>query len=57
MDQKNIMKQMLNFNKSAFESSFNMMTTLQDQTQKAAEMYLEQSKAWLPQEGKKVIDE
>jgi len=57
MNHKTIMKQMLDFNKNAFESSFNVMATLQDQTQRAAEMCLEQANCWLPQEGKKAIDE
>ena len=32
MDQKQIAKQMMEFNKTAFDNTFNAMTVLQDQT-------------------------
>jgi hypothetical protein len=57
MNQKRILKQMLDFNRSAFETSFNMISSLQDQTQRAAEMYLQHANQWLPQEQKNAIDE
>jgi len=55
MDQKKVLEQMLNFNKSAFKNTFNVMTMLQDQTERAAELCLKQAD-WLPQEGKKAVD-
>ncbi len=56
MDQKKMLKQMLDFNKTAFDNTFTAMTMLQEQTEKMANQFLEKA-AWLPQEGKKAIDE
>lgn len=56
MNRKKMIKQMLDFNKNAFENTFNIMATLQDQTQSNAQKCLEQA-SWLPGEGKKAIDE
>ena len=56
MDQKEIMKQMFQFNKTVFENAFNSMTLLQEQMEKATNMFLEQA-TWLPAQGKKVIEE
>jgi len=49
-------KQMIQFNKSAFDNSFAAMVTLQDQTEKMVNTFLEQA-TWLPEEGKKVVSE
>lgn len=56
MDQKAIFKQMVDFNKAAFDNTFSAMATVQDQTEKMAKTVLEQA-TWLPAEGKKVINE
>jgi len=56
MDQKEIVKQMIQFNKTAFENTFNSLAMLQDQMEKSMDMFLKQS-AWLPAEGKKVMEE
>ena len=56
MDQKDMIKQMINFNRSAFENTFNAMTLLQDQMEKMSMSFMEQA-TWLPEEGKKLIDE
>ncbi len=56
MDQKAIFKQMVDFNKAAFDNTFSAMATVQDQTEKMAKTVLEQA-AWLPEEGKKAINE
>jgi polyhydroxyalkanoate synthesis regulator phasin len=54
MEQYNqLFKQMINFNKTAFDNSFNAMVTLQEQTEKMVNTFLEQA-TWLPEEGKKV---
>ena len=55
MDQKQIAKQMIEFNKTAFDNSFNAMTTLQDQTEKLILNFLEKA-PWIPEEGKKAIN-
>jgi hypothetical protein len=56
MDPKQIAKQMIQFNKTAFDNTFNAMTVLQEQTEKMMGMYLDQAPL-LPAEGKKAINE
>lgn len=56
MDQRQIFKQMIDFNRSTFDNSFNAMVMLQEQTEKMANTILEQA-TWIPEEGKKVIKE
>jgi polyhydroxyalkanoate synthesis regulator phasin len=56
MEQKQIVKQMIDFNKTTFENTFNAITMLQDQTEKMVNMFLQQA-TWLPEEGKKVLNE
>ena len=56
MDQKAIFKQMVDFNKATFDNSFNAMGMVQEQAERMLNMSLEQA-TWLPEEGKKVIDE
>jgi polyhydroxyalkanoate synthesis regulator phasin len=54
MDPKQIAKQMIQFNKTAFDNTFNTMTVLQEHTEKMVDNYLEQS-AGIPAEGKKAV--
>lgn len=56
MDQKQIAKQMMEFNKTAFDNTFNAMTVLQDQTEKLVFRFLEKA-SWFPEEGKKAVTE
>ncbi|MEQ8253541.1 MAG: hypothetical protein ABRQ28_03025 [Smithellaceae bacterium] len=56
MDQTQIVKQMIEFNKTAFDNTFNAMAVLQDQTEKLIFHFLEKA-PWFPTEGKKAIDE
>jgi hypothetical protein len=56
MDQMQIAKQMMEFNKTAFDNSFNAMLALQDQTEKLVLSFLEKA-AWFPDEGKKAMNE
>lgn len=56
MDQKQIAKQMMDFNKTAFDNTFNAMTFLRDQTEKFTFRFLEKA-PWFPEEGKNVITE
>jgi len=56
MDQKQILKQMFNFNKMAFERSFSTMVIMQDQAEKMIGMWMDQNK-WFPEEGKKAMKE
>ena len=55
MDQKQMLKQMVAFNQTAFNNAFNAMTTLQDQFENVAKTMLEQA-TWLPAEGRKAIE-
>ena len=54
MDQKQIAKQMIQFNKTAFDSSFSAMTMVYEQNEKMLETFLTQTPG-LPEEGKKVV--
>lgn len=56
MDQKQIATQMINFNKSTFDSTFNAMVVLQDQAEKLVFSYLEKA-TWFPEEGRKAVNE
>ena len=56
MDPKQIAKQMIKLNKTAFDNTFDAMTVLQEQTEKMMSMYLEQAPL-LPAEGKKAIND
>ena len=51
-----ISKQMLDFNKMAFEKSFSAMVVMQDQAEKMFSMWMDQNK-WFPEEGKKSMVE
>ena len=54
MDQKKLFKQMLDFNQSAFENSFNAMVMLQEQAERVGNTILDQA-TWLPEEGRKAV--
>jgi len=54
MEPNAMLKQMLDFNKTAFDNSFTAMLTIQEQNAKMVNTFLEQA-AWMPEEGKKLI--
>ena len=56
MDQKQLVMQLIQFNKTSFDNTFNALSMLQDQTERMTESFLEQA-TWLPQEGRGVINE
>lgn len=56
MDQKQIAKQMIQFNKTALDNSFKAMTMVYDQNQKMVESMLQQS-TWLPENGRQAIQD
>jgi hypothetical protein len=56
MEQKQALKQMMEFNKAAVDNTFTAMTLLQEQTEKMINLSLEQA-AMLPKEGKKALTE
>ena len=56
MEQKQIAKQMMEFNKTAFDNSFSAMSALQDQTEKLVLSFLDKA-SWFPEEGKKAMND
>ena len=54
MDQNQIFKQMIDFNKATFDNSFSAMAMVQKQTEKMVSTMMDQA-AWLPEEGKKAV--
>ena len=56
MDQKQIARQMIQFNKTAFDNSFNAMTMVYEQNEKMIGTFLAQA-TWLPEDGKKAISD
>ena len=56
MDQNQMFKQMIDFNKTTFDNSLNAIGMLQEQTEKMFKTMLDQA-TWLPKEGRKAIDD
>lgn len=56
MDNMHIAKQMIQFNKAAFNNGFNAMTMVYEQNEKVADMFLTQA-TWVPEEGKKAVQD
>jgi len=54
MEQKKLFKQMIDFQKTTFDNSFNAMMTLQEQGEKMVNAFLEQA-VFLPEEGKAAV--
>jgi hypothetical protein len=56
MENNIIAKQIIDFHKSAFDSTFNSLNILQQQIEKMVQTFIQQS-TWLPVEGKAAINE
>jgi hypothetical protein len=56
MEQFDVIKQMVQFNKNAFDQGYNAMDMLQKQNEKMTNSFLDQA-TWLPEEGKKAVNE
>ena len=56
MEPKQIAKQMIDFNKTAFDNSFEALAVLQDQTEKMVNAIIEQN-TLIPEEGKKAVSD
>ena len=56
MDQKQFLKQMIEFNQATFNNTFQALTMLQDQFETLTQTAVDQS-SWLPEEGRKAIEE
>ena len=56
MEQFDAIKQMVQFNKNAFDQGYNAMEMLRNQNEKMTNSLLDQA-TWLPEEGKKAVNE
>ena len=54
MDNKQVLKQMLDFQKTTFDNAFSAMLMMQTQAEQMANNLLEQA-TWLPEDGRKVV--
>lgn len=54
MEQQQIIKEMVKFNKSVMDNTFNAISTIQDQSASMFGAFLDKA-AWVPAEGKKAI--
>jgi hypothetical protein len=55
MDQKQMLKQMIELNQTTFNNTFNALALMQDQFERVAQTAITQA-TWLPAEGKKAIE-
>lgn len=56
MDEKQTVRQMMDFNKRAFDNVFNTLSSLQDETESLMERFMEKAN-WITPEGKKMISQ
>lgn len=56
MNQMQFVKQVLDFQKSSLDNSFEAMKVIQEQTEKVTETLLSQAN-WIPEDGKKVLSQ
>ena len=56
MEQFTTLKQMVQFNKNAFDRGYDAMEMLWKQNEKMTNSFLDQA-AWFPEEGKKTVNE
>lgn len=56
MDQRETMKQVLDFNKKAFDNVFNTLSSLQDETESLLAGLMEKAN-WITPEGKKIMSQ
>ena len=54
MDQKQIARQMIQFNKTAFDNSYKAMSMLYEQNEKVADVFMDQA-SWIPEDSKKAV--
>jgi hypothetical protein len=56
MEQKELLKQMIEFNKTTFDNAFSTIVMMLDQTEQMVNSFMDQS-SWLPEDGKKALNE
>jgi hypothetical protein len=54
--QTKMVKQMIEFNKAAFENAYSMMATIQDQTERMMSIYMDKTSG-VPEEARKALYE
>ena len=54
MDQKDVFRQVVSFNKQTFENTFNALVMFQDQSEVLFNGMLDRA-TWLPEDGKKAV--
>jgi polyhydroxyalkanoate synthesis regulator phasin len=54
MDNTQVLKQMMDFQKTTFDNTFSAMVMMQGQAEQMANNLLDQA-TWLPEEGRKVV--
>ena len=54
MENKDLVRQMVDLHKTSFDNSFNMLITMQDQMEKMVNSFVEKA-PWLPEEGKNAV--
>jgi transposase-like protein len=54
METEKIANQMISFQRTLFDSSFNAVKMAQDQTEKMANSFMDKL-SWIPEDGKKVV--
>jgi hypothetical protein len=54
MDQKDVFRQMMKFNKQTFENTFNALVVFQDQSEALFNGMLDRA-TWMPEEGRKAV--
>ncbi len=55
MDQKHMLKQMVEFNQTAFDNSFKAMVMMQNQMETVTNSFMEKAN-WIPPESRKAMD-
>ncbi len=56
MDPKDLMKQMIRFNKQIFDNTFDAVTTVLEQRERMINLFFQQT-PWFPEEGKRIVNE
>jgi polyhydroxyalkanoate synthesis regulator phasin len=56
MDSSKIAKQMIDFQKTTFDNTFNAMAMLQEQAESMSRTILDQA-TWMPEEGRKAVND
>ena len=56
MEPKQIIKQMIDFNRASFNNNYDMLVMIQDHAERMTGCFLRQS-GWFPEEGKNILTE